>query len=188
MAEEYGITRPYALFVGQMKARKNITRILEAFKRVRDNGDHELSLVMAGHRGHTSDNIDQNISRLGLADHVIEPGHVKQEHLPALYGAAEMLVFPSLFEGFGFPVIEAMACGTPVVTSNISALPEVAGDAALLVDPHSVEEISAAMTRLRDDSVLRSSLRTRGLTRAKEFTWKRAAEQTCLAYRQALKN
>src|SRR5258705_49610 len=102
-------------------------------KMVGENDDMELVVVMAGNRGNTSDNIDQNISRLGLADHVIEPGHVKQEHLPALYGAAEMLVFPSLFEGFGFPVIEAMACGTPVVTSNISALPEVAGDAALLV-------------------------------------------------------
>jgi glycosyltransferase involved in cell wall biosynthesis len=188
LAAEYRIDRPYALFVGQIKARKNIIRILQAFERVRAAGDSELSLILAGRRGRTSDGIDETISRLRLADHVIELGHVRQEHLPELYSAAEMLVFPSLFEGFGFPVIEAMACGTPVVTSNVSALPEVAGRAALLVDPNSVEEIAGAMSRLRGDLDLQSVLRARGLERAKEFTWKRAAEQTCLAYKQALRN
>jgi glycosyltransferase involved in cell wall biosynthesis len=188
LASEYKITRPYALFVGQMKSRKNIVRILQAFARVRAGGDTELCLVLAGRRGRTSDGIDEAISRLDLTAHVLEPGHVKQEHVPALYSAAEMLVFPSLFEGFGFPVVEAMACGTPVVTSNVSALPEVAGDAALLVDPQSVEEIADAMTRLRSDSELRSALRARGLERAKEFTWKRAAQQTSLAYRRVLQN
>lgn len=188
LALEYKITRPYALFVGQMKSRKNIMRILQAFARVRAGGDSELCLVLAGRRGHTSGDIDEAISRLGLAGHVLEPGHVRQEHVPALYSAAEMLVFPSLFEGFGFPVLEAMACGTPVVTSNVSALPEVAGDAALLVDPRSAEEIADAMARLRSDSELRLSLRARGLARAKEFSWKRAAQQTCLAYQRALQN
>lgn len=188
LAAQYGIDRPYALFVGQMKARKNIIGILQAFERVRAWGDSELCLVLAGRRGRTSDGMDEVISRLRLDRHVIELGHVRQEHLPELYSAAEMLIFPSLFEGFGFPVIEAMACGTPVVTSNVSALPEVAGSAALLVDPNSVEEIAAAMARLRGDLELQSTLRTLGLARAREFTWKRAAEQTCLAYQQALKN
>jgi glycosyltransferase involved in cell wall biosynthesis len=182
--QQYGIDRPYLLFVGQMKTRKNMARILEAFGRFRQDGDSKLALVLAGRRGQTSEFLDESIRRLGLSGCVIEPGHVSDEQLPALYNAAEMLVFPSLFEGFGFPVIEAMACGTPVITSNVSALPEVAGDGAVLVDPLSVDALLAAMRHIHCDAAFAQKLRGQGLERARHFTWKRAAEQTVAAYRQ----
>jgi len=181
--ERYRISRPYALFVGQLKARKNIVRILEAFHRVREEGHRDLALVLAGKRNWTSEGIDETISRLGLASHVHEIGHLSLHDLPILYSASEMVVFPSLWEGFGIPVIEGMACGVPVITSNISALPEVAGDAGLLVDPHSSDDIAAAMHRLLTDSELAATLRARGVERARQFSWERSARETLAAYR-----
>jgi glycosyltransferase involved in cell wall biosynthesis len=181
--EKYGISRPYALFVGQIKARKNVLRILEAFHQVRQHGFPDLALVLAGRRSWTSEGIDECIERLELRDHVVEIGHLKLHDLPTLYSASEMLVFPSLWEGFGIPVIEAMACGAPVITSNLSALPEVVGNAGLLVDPYSVDEIADAMLRILSDSLVRDNLRTRGLERAKHFSWERSARETLAAYR-----
>lgn len=182
LLREYGINRPYLLFVGQMKARKNIIRILEAFSLFRSETRADVSLVLVGRRGHTSEGIDETISRLHLENDVVELGHVKAEHLPAFYSAAEMLVFPSLFEGFGFPVIEAMACNTPVITSNVSALPEVAGDGAILVNPLSVSEIAGAIHSLYTDGHLRQTVRQKGLARAKHFSWARTAQETLDAY------
>jgi glycosyltransferase involved in cell wall biosynthesis len=176
-----GIDRPYLLFVGQMKLRKNIVRILEAFARVREMG-HDVALVLAGRRGHTSEGMNEVIARQQLAPHLIELGHVEDALLPALYSAAEAFVFPSLHEGFGLPVLESMACGTPVLTSNTSALPEIAGDAALLVDPTSVDEIADGLSRLLTDTCLRSKLITAGKVRSSHFTWESAAEQTMRAY------
>lgn len=182
LLREYGMSRRYLLFVGQMKARKNIIRILEAFSQFRNETRSDVSLVLAGRRGHTAEGIDESVTRLHLEKDVIELGHVKAEHLPALYSAAEMLIFPSLFEGFGFPVIEAMACNTPVITSNVSALPEVAGDAAILVDPLSVDDIAGAIYGLYTDAQLRQTLRKKGLARAKHFSWARTARETLDAY------
>lgn len=182
LLQEYGINGRYLLFVGQMKARKNIIRILEAFAQFHHETRSEINLALVGRRGHTADGIDEALARLQIKKNVIELGHVKTSHLPALYSAAEMLVFPSLFEGFGFPVIEAMACNTPVITSNVSALPEVAGDGALLVDPLSVQDIAGAIYGLYSDARLRQSLREKGLARAKHFSWARAAQETIAAY------
>ena len=179
---KYQLARPYALFVGQIKARKNVLRILEAFYQVRQQGFADLALVLAGRRSWTSEGIDDCINRLKLRDHVFEIGHVSLHDLPALYSASEMLVFPSLWEGFGIPVIEAMACGTPVITSNLSALPEVVGNAGLLVDPYSVEEIAGAMHRVLSHWDVGNDLRLRGLQRAKHFSWERSARETIRAY------
>jgi glycosyltransferase involved in cell wall biosynthesis len=126
--------------------------------------------------------MDDVIARHDLADHVIELGHVEDKILPALYSAAEAFVFPSLHEGFGLPVLEAMACGTPVLTSNTSALPEIAGDAALLVDPTSVDAIAEGLVRILTDNCLRNRLIEAGKTRASKFTWQAAAAQTMRAY------
>ena len=188
LAQHYGIKRPYVVFVGKMQARKNIPRILEAFHRVRRDSQSDLALVLAGTRGSTADGIEEVIHRLQLAEHVVELGHVDQEHLPALYSGAQMLVFPSLYEGFGIPVLEAMACGTPVLTSNVSALPEVAGNCALLVDPYSVEAISQGMLELCANEGLRQSLRSRGLEHAKKFTWEQTARQTLSVYHRVWEN
>jgi len=185
VSERYGLFRPYMLFVGQLKARKNIVRILEAFHRFRRETHNDLVLVLAGRRSWTCDGIDETIERLHLRDAVVELGHIGWQDLPALYNAAEMLVFPSLWEGFGIPVIEAIACGTPVITSNLSALPEVAGGSALLVDPYSVDDLAGAMQRLVDDSDLRKELRAKGLERARKFSWKNTAEQTLAVYGRA---
>jgi glycosyltransferase involved in cell wall biosynthesis len=166
-------------------ARKNIIRMLEAFHHFRHEVKSEIKLVLAGTKSWTSEGIDETIERLKLKDHVIELGYVNNHDLPVLYSGAEMFVFPSLWEGFGIPVIEAMACSTPVLTSNNSALPEVAGGAAVLIDPYSVEDIASGMYKLFSDATLRQSLRAKGLERAKFFTWRRTAQQTLEAYKRA---
>ena len=113
-------------------------------------------------------------------------GYVEEEDLPALYNGASLFVFPSLYEGFGLPVLEAMACGTPVITSNTSSLPEVAGDAAILVDPENVEAIVEAMRRVLADRALAAELQAKGLERAKQFTWERTARETIAVYEKVL--
>ena len=182
--ERYQIRAPYALYVGKLMLRKNIVRMLEAFDLLRRDAP-ELTLVLCGRRFWDTHFLDEAIVRLRLQDRVVELGYVPDADLPLLYAGAEMALYPTLFEGFGFPVLEAMACGTPVVTSNVSCLPEIAGDAALLVDPQKVEEIAAAMRRLHADAALRRTLREKGLARAALFTWQRAAEQMVEVYRRA---
>jgi glycosyltransferase involved in cell wall biosynthesis len=182
----YAIRERYVLFVGQLKTRsKNLLRLLEAFRQFRAEAGEPFRLVMVGRRNRTTVGLDEAVERLALKDHVVELGHVPDADLPLLYSGAEMLAFPSLCEGFGFPVIEAMACGTPVVTSKVSCLPEVAGGAALLVDPYSVEDIAAGMHRVFRDAALREDLCARGFERAKFFSWERTARQTLEAYERA---
>jgi glycosyltransferase involved in cell wall biosynthesis len=126
------------------------------------------------------------VEELGLVRHVIFPGYVAQEELPWWYGAATLFVYPSYHEGFGQPVLEAMRCGLPVITSNVSSLPEVAGDAGLLVGPMDVEELAEAMYRLLQDAALREELSQLGLERAAHFSWERTARETVSVYRRAL--
>ncbi len=178
----FGIDHPYVLFVGKLQARKNVVRLIRAFDAYRRDTNSDAKLVLAGRRTATSEGIDETIEELGLRDHVVEAGYFTPADLPALYSAARMMVFPSLWEGFGIPVVEAMACGTPVVTSTVTSLPEVAGGAALLVDPESVASISDAMIRLDASPDLRASLVARGLERARAFTWQNCAAQTLSAY------
>jgi glycosyltransferase involved in cell wall biosynthesis len=180
----FGIRDPYVLFVGRCEPRKNVTRLLEAFHAYRHEVDRGIKLVLAGNKTWAGPEIDRTVERLSLRSHVIEPGYVPQVDLPALYNGAEFLAFPSLWEGFGIPVVEAMACGTPVLTSNLSSLPEIAAGAAVLVDPLSVEEIAAGMQRIGQDDELRARLRQRGLERARDFSWRRTAEQTLAVYRR----
>ncbi len=141
-------------------------------------------LVIVGGKGWLYQEIFETVERLGVGDRVRFLGFVPDEDLPALYNAAEVFALPSLYEGFGLPVLEALACGTPVVTSNVSSLPEVAGDAALLVSPHDVEDLAQALHRLVTDQELRTTLRRRGLAQAQRFTWQRAAETVLGIYRQ----
>jgi glycosyltransferase involved in cell wall biosynthesis len=174
-----GIARPYLLFVGTLQPRKNLQRVLAAFERLAGDG-WPGRLVLVGQRGWLSDPIFGAIARPGSPAHgrVHLTGYLADEDVPIVYNGAECLVFPSLYEGFGLPALEAMACGTPVLTSESSSLPEVVGDAALLVDPLDTEAIAGGMARLVGDGGLREALRGRGLKRAKQFTWRRAAERT----------
>ncbi|HWP85314.1 MAG TPA: glycosyltransferase family 1 protein [Terriglobia bacterium] len=182
------LTEPYILHVGHIEKRKNIGRLLEAFYAFRQETRLPFKLVFSGVRNFDTAFVDEVLEKRRLREQVIELGKVPQQLMPAVYSAAEMLAFPSLWEGFGFPVLEAMACGTPVVTSNVASLPEIAGDATLLVDPLRTEEIAAALCRIATDSSLRAQLRQRGIQRAALFTWERAARLTIQAYRRVIGN
>lgn len=172
-----GRLRPYLLTVGTLQPRKNLVRLIEAFALVRLT-QPELCLVLAGQRGWLSDPIFQRVEDLGLQQHVLFPGFVSDDDLPALLSGALAFAFPSLYEGFGFPVLEAQACGTPVLTSTTSSLPEVAGEAALFVDPMNTEAIADGLLRLVIDSTLREHLRSAGFANIQRFSWQRCARET----------
>lgn len=164
--ESYGMPFQYLLCVGNRKPHKNEFRLVQAFAKARiDPGMH---LVFTGSA--TPELLEQ-IASCQVTARVTFLGLVQESKLPALYREAEAMIWPSLYEGFGLPVLESMACGTPVVTSNVTAMPEVAGDAALLVDPSSVEQMASAVERVLSDTILRQQLQERGLARARQFSW-----------------
>jgi glycosyltransferase involved in cell wall biosynthesis len=162
----YGLDCPYLLCVSNRKLHKNEFRVVQAFGR--SGLAAEVRLVFTGH---PTKELAECIDRHHLGSQVIFVGPVVEARLPALYRGAEALVFPSLYEGFGLPLLEALACGTPVVTSNVTAMPEIAGDAALLVDPTAIDEIAAAMKKIVSDTVLRQQLREKAIARAAHYTW-----------------
>jgi glycosyltransferase involved in cell wall biosynthesis len=181
LACRYGITGPFVLYLGRLQARKNLTRVVEAFAQVRRAGlPHRL--VLAGKQDSLFEPVLSRIRELGLESEILLPGFLTAADVPLFYNAAEVFVYPSLFEGFGLPVVEAMACGVPVITSQGSSLEEVAGDAALLVDPLSESSIAGAMQRLLEDSDLRSRLRQAGLKRSRMFDFRNTARQTMDVY------
>lgn len=175
--QRLGIRGPYILHVGRVQPRKNLSRLVEAFARIRDSVDG-LTLVLAGRELRDHRQIKARISKQGIEDRVVLPGYIADEDLAALYSGAEAYAFPSLYEGFGFPVLEAMACGTAVVCSNTSSLPELVGDAALTVAPTDTSALADALRRLLTDQALRATLIERGLERAKRFTWEASARAT----------
>jgi glycosyltransferase involved in cell wall biosynthesis len=180
----FGIAGDYLLFVGTLQPRKNLARLVQAFAPVAAR-QPALQLVIAGKKGWMYEEIFDQVRQWGLEGRVVFTGYVAAGDLPALYSGALAFSFPSLYEGFGMPVLEAMACGAPVVASNTSSLPEVAGDAALLVDPTDVNALSAALSRIAGDAALRSDLRARGLVQAARFSWERCARETLAALTDA---
>ena len=181
--QRQGVPDRFVLFLGTLEPRKNLIRLLEAFGRIY-NG--VVKLVLAGGKGWLYDELFARVENLGLGETVIFPGYVKGDDLPLWYNAATVVAYPSLYEGFGLPVLEAQACGTPVLTSNVSSLPEAAGDAALMVDPYDVEALATELNRLLTDASLRHELRERGLVHARQFSWPRTAQETARVYRRAL--
>jgi glycosyltransferase involved in cell wall biosynthesis len=176
----------FFLFLGALEPRKNVASVVKALSRLYAAGDCRAHLVIAGAEGWRNADVSRAVRGLGL-DHAVHfVGFVPQSELPALYGAAVALIYPSFFEGFGLPPLEAMVCGAPVVCSNVSSLPEVVGAAALMVDPRSVEQIAGAMCRLLEDPTLRESLRVAGRLRAAEFSWARSARDTLAVYRETV--
>ncbi len=182
----YGIHAPYLLHVGRIERKKNLCRTLEAFSWIRKQHARRVRIVLAGTPGPGGEEVFETIERLGLNEAVRLTGYVRQEDLPALYAGAMIFLFPSLYEGYGMPILEAMACGTPVLTSNVTSLPEVAGDAALQVDPLDVESISQGILRLVEDPKLREEYIRKGFERAKTFTWERTARETLAVYQKTL--
>ena len=202
VAAKYNIHHSDVLFVSTIEPRKNVHGIIEAFRKIRDEVPHRL--VLAGAKGWLESDFEiefdkeEWIDRVDAAvvesmqdrkkievpkGRVIQTGFVPQFDLPALYSAADAIIFPSFYEGFGLPVLEAMACGCPVITANNSSLPEVGGDAAEYCDANDVDSIANAMRRVLSDESLREQMRQRGFAQAAKFSWKKAAEETAAVYR-----
>ncbi|MBK8988115.1 MAG: glycosyltransferase family 4 protein [Chloroflexi bacterium] len=175
----------FALHVGTLQPRKNIPTLLDAFAQL---PDHNLHLVLAGGKGWLFDEIFRRVQALGLAERVHFPGYVPDEELPLWYNAADLFVFPSVYEGFGMPVVEAMACGTPVVASNSSSIPEAVGPAGLLFDPHHAAALADRMATVLDDPALSARMRQQGMVHAAQFSWEQAGRQTAVLYRQVLQS
>lgn len=184
----YGIRRAYVLAVGNLQPRKNLTRLIDAFvdlKRRRPDLPH--CLVLVGKPAFRHSEVLGRVRRHGLEEQVIFTGYVPDEDLAVLYGGADVFAYPSLYEGFGLPVAEAMACGTPTLTSDRSAMPEVTGDAAVLVDPEDTRSIAAGLERILVDSDLAAALADRGVQRARAFTWDNTARITLASFEAAAK-
>jgi glycosyltransferase involved in cell wall biosynthesis len=182
----FGIGRDFLLAVGSLQPRKNLVRLIRAYAGLRDEiGGRAPQLVIVGRKLWLTAEIFAEVRRQRWAEDVILTGYVTDEDLPKLYRAATAFVYPSLFEGFGLPPVEAMACGTPVITSNTSSLPEIVGDAAVLIDPCDEQALAVALSQITSDAALRARLRGQGIERAKKFTWRAAAEMTLQLYREA---
>lgn len=184
--EKYAIgTRPFIFSVGTVQPRKNYSRLIQALARLRTE-HYDLQLVIAGGRGWLEDPIYETIRETRMEEHVRFIGFADEADLNALYSASACFAFPSLYEGFGLPVLEAMACGTPVVTSNVSSLPEVAGEAAVTVDPYDVEAIAGAIKRFVDDTAFYNRAVDEGFQHAQQFTWENSAKHLYAVYTRML--
>lgn len=172
----YQLARPFVLYVGGFHPRKNMTGMLDAFETIASQIDHDLVLI--GPAAWKNPAIAQRIQQSHAADRIRFVGFVPREDLPLFYNCSDLFVFPSFYEGFGLPVLEALACGCPIITTNVSSLPEVAGDAALLVEPGDTQALSDAMSRVLLDSNLRDRLRQRAVQQAQRFSWETAAAKT----------
>ena len=183
--QKYSLPEHFVLYVGLIEPRKNIPTLLQAFAQVAPQFP-DRRLVLVGRRGWMVETLDQQIASLGLADKVLFPGYVERADLPMVYNSAECFVYPSFYEGFGLPVLEALACGLPVITSDVSSMPEIVGPAGLLLPPSDSQALAAALQRLLSDPAERQRLASQGPARAAQFTWQHTAEQTRLAYHHAL--
>lgn len=176
--KKYDITQPYFFFISTIQPRKNVLGLLEAFALLRgEDVSKNVSLILAGGQGYKFEEVEATIAALGLANAVKVLGRVPDEDVPALFWGAVASVYPSFVEGFGLPVLESMACGTPVVCSNTGALPEVGGDAAVYVDPYDVESISQGLQNILADESLRTQLIQKGLDHVKQFRWEHTAQE-----------
>lgn len=180
--EKYGLPERIILYVGTIEPRKNLLYLIQAYAAIKDRV--EAKLVIAGGKGWFYAEVFKLVQDLKLEQDVIFPGYVPDEELPLWYNAATVFVYPSLYEGFGLPPLEAMACGVPVITSNTSSLPEVVGSAGITIDPTDVEQLSVAMAQVLENEELRSSLRQRGLEQAATFSWEKTARRTLEVYRR----
>jgi len=184
--EKYQIPGPYMLYVGNMQPRKNIARLIRSFVQARKTGGFSEQLLLAGQFGWRCARERRLIDEASAAGYVRHLGYVDDDDLPPLYAQATAFLFPTLHEGFGLPVLEAMAVGTPVLTANVSSMLEVAGDAALLVDPTDEAVIGTWIARLADDEKLRKELSRAGQAQARMFSWSKTAQLTVKAYEQVI--
>ncbi|WP_310428852.1 glycosyltransferase family 1 protein [Chamaesiphon sp. VAR_48_metabat_135_sub] len=180
------VSIPYFVFVGNIEPKKNIKRLLLAFEQFAMSDPRGCKLVMIGSHAWGFDDVKDLMTEMIAAGTLIHPGYLPTDRLPALFSHAQALMLPSLIEGFGLPVLEAMACGCPVITSDIPCIQEIAGDAAIKIDPLSIEEICRAITTIANDESLRANLSKLGLAQNKLFSWERCARETLTVYREAI--
>lgn len=174
-----GLTNGYVLYVGTLEPRKNVDVLIRAFGRVVREQQLPHSLVLVGGRGWMTQSIQEAIAEAGIGERIIMPGYVPRAELPLWYSGADLFVYPSTYEGFGYPVLESMSAGTPVITTNTSSLPEIAGDAGVLVSPREISQLAAAIASILTDGNRAASLRARGLEQAGSFSWTESV-RTCL--------
>jgi glycosyltransferase involved in cell wall biosynthesis len=186
LSEKYGVSPPFVLTVGVIQPRKNLRTLIEGFAKLKASEDLDHKLVVVGKYGWKEETLAQCIEELGLSSEVLFVGYVPHEDLPAFYNAAEVFVYPSVYEGFGFPPLEAMACGTPVITGNRSSLPEVVGDAGIMVDPYEPEAFALAMWNVLFSESLRKEMSEAGLRQAAKFSWEKMASDMLALYRSAV--
>lgn len=179
----YQLPEKFLLVVGTIEPRKNYSRLLHAFMRLREK-HKDLKLAVVGSKGWLVEEFFQTIETLRAGEHIIFPGYISDADLPAVYGAATLLIMPSVYEGFGLPVLEGMACGTPVLCSNAASLPELGGECALYFDPYDIEAMTATLQKVLDDDDLRRQMRENGIRQAATFSWQRAAQETLAVYRK----
>ncbi len=184
----YSLPGKFILYLGTIEPRKNIVRLLRAFARSKRDARLPHSLVLVGARGWMYAQVDRVVEEEGIGNDVIFTGYAPQDELASWYRAADLFVYPSLYEGFGLPPLEAMACGTPVITSNAASLPEVVGDAALMVAPEDERALADAIVRALTDRTLRETMIARGTDQASKFSWERAARETTALYAEVLAN
>lgn len=184
----YSIEEDFILYVGGFSPRKNILGLIESFSKLLYYHKKNIKLVIAGKKGKSYDLYKKRVEELNICDSVIFPGFISLEYLPYLYNAAKLFVYPSFYEGFGLPPIEAMSCGTPVIGSNLTSIPEVLGDSALLINPSNIDDLLDSMLKLLNDKELRERLIISGLIRTSELTWEKTAKKTIIAYNKTLNN
>jgi len=183
--KKYNITHKYILSLSRINIRKNLSKIIKIFEKLRESHSLMLNLVLGGHKDFLAENVIRDINNSKYGKDIIFTGYIPEEELPYLYSAAEVFVYPSVFEGFGFPPLEAMACGCPVITSDVTSLPEVVGESAILVNPDDEEAIGRAILQVIMNASLQEELKEKGLQRAKGFKWEMTANKTREIYEQA---
>jgi glycosyltransferase involved in cell wall biosynthesis len=185
---QHGVDAPFILFVSTIEPRKNVPTLIRAVWQLLECYKEDVHLVLAGGKGWLFEDAFAVVEELRMDERVHFVGRVSSEELLYLYNAAEMLAHPAFYEGFGLPPLEAMACGLPVVVSNVASLPEVVGDAGILIDPHEVDELTVAMWRVLNDSELHQEMQEKGVRQAARFSWERAARETIDLYRLVHEN
>jgi glycosyltransferase involved in cell wall biosynthesis len=175
--QNYGVKKPYILSLCTLEPRKNLVGVLDAYEKLPEKTKRSYILVLAGGKGWLDDELEKRIGELSAKYEVIKTGYVPDEDLPALYSGASVFVFPSFYEGFGMPPLEAMACGTPVITSDNTSLPEVVGNAGIMIKADDTERLAGEMERVLTNNKLAQNLREKGLEQAKKFSWEKSAKE-----------
>jgi len=186
LINKYCISEKFILFVGRIDARKNVPSLIKSFLKLKEEKKIHHQLVIVGKEDFLPEQVKKEMKTMKYRKDIIFPGRLPEDYLPIFYNLADVFVYPTLYEGFGLPVLEAMACGCPVISSKVSSIPEIVGDSGLLVDPLNVEELSCAIYRVIYNSDLKKELKDKGLKQAKKFNWYKTAIQTLNVYKKIL--